>query len=267
MALHWFPDGSDATHILNAEADYEVTVTRRTLEPGAASTPVRRLTPGVRSAFLAATAHFDFLSPKFQSWLRKQGLRREAAERDLDFAYRAMETLVRSHTYRAEVWSNRSASAVSASGWSDCGGLATIYVGILRANGIPARCLSGRSVNPNTPHVKMEFFAENVGWVPGDPAVAIGSHRAEAGFGRDRFDMIITHFDVVRIGGKYQWLQGIATVQALNTSGSNGKISFDHAMRVEEVLPLENDPTAADSQSVEPDIQGPAAKHSRNRRR
>jgi transglutaminase-like putative cysteine protease len=266
VALHWFPDGSEATHVLTAEADYEVTISRRTLEPGAGSAPVRRLTPAERSGFLAATTHFDFSSSRFQSWLRKEGLRRKSAERDLDFAYRAMETLVRTHTYRAELWSNRSASAVCASGWSDCGGLATIYASILRANGIPARCLTGRSIDPNTPHVKMDFYAEGVGWVPGDPSVAIGSHRAGVGFGREHFDMIITHFDVVRLSGKYQWLQGIATLQALNTGRSSGRIALDHAMRVE-VLPLENGPTTSAAQAVEPEEGSPATKHSRNRRR
>src|SRR5271157_146491 len=63
VALHWFPEGNDATHILTAEAIYEVTITRRTVEPGAASTPVRRLTLAERSGFLAATTHFDFSSP------------------------------------------------------------------------------------------------------------------------------------------------------------------------------------------------------------
>lgn len=266
VALHWFPDGSDSTHILTAEADYEVTITRRTLEPGAASTPVRRLTAAERSAFLAATTHFDFSSSRFQTWLRKEGLKRNTAERDLDFAYRAMETLVRTHTYRAELFSNRSASAVCASGWSDCGGLATIYVSILRANGIPARCLTGRSINPNTTHVKMDFYAEGVGWVPGDPAVAIGSHRAGPGFGREHFDMIITHFDLVRLSGKYQWLQGIATLQALNTGGSSGRLSLDHAMRVE-VLPLENGSTTSATQAVEPEEGVSATKRPRNRRR
>jgi len=266
VTLHWFPDGNDATHILTAEATYEVTITRRTLEPGAATTPVRRLTPAERSGFLAATTHFDYSSSRFQTWLRKEGLKRKTGERDLDFAHRAMETLVRTHTYRSELQSNRTASAVCASGWSDCGGLATIYVSILRANGIPARCLTGRSIDPNTPHVKMDFYADGVGWVPGDPAVAIGSHRANSGFGRDHFDMLITHYDVVRLNGKYQWLQGIATVQALNSTGIGGRMTFDHAMRVE-VLPLENGPAPAPAQAVEPEIQGRAAPQPRNRRR
>jgi transglutaminase-like putative cysteine protease len=266
VALHWFPDGNDATHALTAEATYDVTITRRTLEPGAGSTPVRRLSPAERSVFLGATTHFDFSSPKFQAWLRKEDLRRTTDERDLDFAHRAMETLVRTHTYRSELKSNRSASAVAAAGWSDCGGLSTIYVSILRANGIPARCLTGRSIDPNTTHVKMDFYAEDVGWVPGDPAVAIGSHRADAGFGREHFDMVITHFDLVRLGGRYQWLQGIGTLQARNTEGSGGRITLDHAMRVE-VLPPDNGPTPAASRAVEPEQRGPATARPRNRRR
>ena len=207
--MHWFPGAAEGTGVVTAEAVYDVSITRRTLEPGAAPTPVRRLTPVERSVYLAATSHFDITSPRFQGWLRKQDLRRKKEERDLDFAFRAMESLVGTHTYRAELKANRSASAVAAAGWSDCGGLSTLYVGILRANGIPARCLTGRSIDPNTTHVKMDFYAEDVGWVPGDPAVAIGSHRAAAGFGRDHFDMVITHFDLVRLGGRYHWMQGI----------------------------------------------------------
>ena len=238
VVLHWFPEGNSTTRVLTAEAEYDVTIARRTLEPGASSSPVRRLTLAERSALLAATTHFDFTGSRFQGWLRKQGLRRQPGERDLNFAHRAMAKLVTTHTYRLEASSKRSASAVCASGWSDCGGLATIYVSILRANGIPARCLTGRSIKPNTPHVKMDFYAEGAGWVPADPAVAIGSHRADAGFGRDHFDMVIAHFDVIRLNGKYQWLQGIPTLQLLNLDGSGGKITSEHTMQAE-VVPLD----------------------------
>ena len=238
VVLHWFPEGNSTTRVLTAEAEYDVTIARRTLEPGASSSPVRRLTLAERSALLAATTHFDFTGSRFQGWLRKQGLRRQPGERDLNYAHRAMAKLVTTHTYRLEASSKRSASAVCASGWSDCGGLATIYVSILRANGIPARCLTGRSIKPNTPHVKMDFYAEGAGWVPADPAVAIGSHRADAGFGRDHFDMVIAHFDVIRLNGKYQWLQGIPTLQLLNLDGSGGKITSEHTMQAE-VVPLD----------------------------
>jgi transglutaminase-like putative cysteine protease len=264
VALHWFPQVGDASRAITAEAVYNVSMTRRRLEPGAGSTPIRPLAPSERSAFLAATSHFDFSSPKFQAWLRKEDLRRRKDERDLDFAHRAMESMVRTLTYRAELMASRSATAVAAAGWSDCGGLATLYVGILRANGIPARCLTGRSIEPNTTHVKMDFYAQEVGWVPCDPAVAIGSHRADAGFGREHFDMVITHFDLVRLGGRYQWLQGIGNFQALN-SGGGGRISFDHAMRVE-ILPTDNARVLVPSESVQSDQPGPTTKRSRTRR-
>ena len=265
VAMHWFPSHDDTSHALTAEAVYEVSITRRTLEPGAGSTPVRRLTTAERSVFLAATTHFDFSSSRFQAWLRKQDLRRREDERDLDFAYRAMEALVQTHAYRFELKSNRSASAVAAAGWSDCGGLSTLYVGILRANGIPARCLTGRSIDPNTTHVKIDFYAQDVGWVPGDPAVAIGSHRALAGFGRDHFNMVITHFDLVRLGGRYQWMQGVPNLQMLNSGEGGGRIAFDHAMRVE-ILPADTSPSPAATSAVEPEKRGTPATRNRYRR-
>ena len=119
--------------------------------------------------------HFDFTSPRFRAWLVTEDLKRKSAERDLDFAHRAMQAMVKTYTYRFELKSDRSASAVCKAGWSDCGGLATVYVSILRSNGIPARCLSGRNVKPDSTHVRLDFYAEGVGWVPGDPALAIGS--------------------------------------------------------------------------------------------
>ena len=127
-----------------------------------------------------------------------------------------METMVRTHTYRFELMSDRSASAVCKAGWSDCGGLATVYVSILRANGIPARCLSGRNLKPDGTHVRLDFYAEGVGWVPGDPSQAIARHSADAGFGREPTDMVIMHFDLIRFQRQYHWLQGIGAVRSIN---------------------------------------------------
>ena len=152
--MHWFPDTIDGGQGFTVEATYELTINRRRLEPGEPTAPVTRLTRAERSAFLAPSKHFDFTSPKFRAWLAKQDLKRKKDERDLDFAFRAMETMVRTHVYRFELRSDRSASAVCKAGWSDCGGLATVYVSILRANGIPARCLSGRNLKPDGTHVR-----------------------------------------------------------------------------------------------------------------
>jgi transglutaminase-like putative cysteine protease len=232
--LHWIPDSIEGAHSFTVEATYDVTIARRSLESGEPARPVPRLTRAERSAFLAPSNHFDFTSTKFQAWLRKQELKRKSAERDLDFAHRAMETMVRTHTYRFELLSDRSASAVCKAGWSDCGGLATVYVSILRANDIPARCLSGRNLKPDGTHVRMDFYAEGVGWVPGDPSMAIAKRSADGGFGHERTDMVIMHFDLIRLLHQYCWLQGIGVVRSTNEEqGSAAGMTLEHVMTVE----------------------------------
>jgi transglutaminase-like putative cysteine protease len=233
--LHWFPDTIDGGQGFTVEATYDLTINRRALEPGEPSAPVAKLTRAERAAFLAPSNHFDFTSPKFRAWLGKQELKRKKEERDLDFAYRAMEVMVRTHIYRFELLSDRSASAVCKAGWSDCGGLATVYVSSLRANGIPARCLTGRNLKPDGAHVRLEFYAEGVGWVPGDPSRAIARRSADAGFGREPTDMVIMHFDLIRFERLYHWLQGIGAVRSINQNeaGSAAGMSLEHTMTVE----------------------------------
>ena len=65
--------------------------------------------------------------------------------------------------------SDRSATAVCKAGWSDCGGLATVYVSILRANGIPGPVPFGRDLGRRRDSRPAEFYAEGVGWVPAIP--------------------------------------------------------------------------------------------------
>jgi transglutaminase-like putative cysteine protease len=245
--LNWIPDSIEGAHGFTVEATYDVTITRRTLTPGEPAIAVRPLSRAERSAFLAPSNHFDFKSPKFQAWLRKQDLKRASDERDLDFAHRAMEVMVRTHKYRFELLSDRSASAVCNAGWSDCGGLATVFVSILRANNIPARCLSGRNLKPDGTHVRMEFYAEAVGWVPGDPSMAIAEHSADGGFGQERSDMVIMHFDLIRFQHTYCWLQGIGGVRSRNEElGTGAGMTLEHAMTVE-VLAGDDEPAAGTS--------------------
>ena len=243
VTLHWFPDSIDGGRNFTVDATYDVTINRRALEPGEPAVPVTSLTRTERSAFLASSNHFDFTSPKFRAWLGKRDLKRQSGERDLDFAHRAMEAMVKSYTYRFEQKSNRSASAVCQAGWSDCGGLATVYVSILRANGIAARCLSGRTVKPDGPHIRLDFYAEGVGWVPCDPAVAIAGESADAGFGHESTDMVIMHFDLIRFQREYHWLQGIGTVRSINRNdeGSTAGMNLEAAMTVE-TLPAGDEP-------------------------
>jgi transglutaminase-like putative cysteine protease len=236
LTLHWVPDTAQGAHGFTVQATYDLTITRRALEPGEPIDVVPRLTKGQRSAFLASSQHFDFNSSKFQAWLRKHDLKRSPSERDLAFAHRAMEVMVQTHRYRFELLSDRTATAVCQAGWSDCGGLSTVFVSILRANGIPARCLSGRLVKPDGTHVRMEFYADGVGWVPADPALALGGHSADAGFGSERADMVIMHFDVVRFYRQYCWLQGIGAIRSINDEeGSARGMTLEHVMTVEDI--------------------------------
>jgi transglutaminase-like putative cysteine protease len=255
--LHWFPDTIDGGQGFTVEAIYDLTINRRKLEPGEPTARVTPLSRAERSAFLAPSNHFDFTSAKFRAWLTKQDLKRKKQERDLDFAYRAMETMVATHSYRFELKSDRSASAVCKAGWSDCGGLSTVYVSILRANGIPARCLSGRNLKPDGAHVRLEFYAEGVGWVPGDPALAISRHSADGGFGHEPTDMVIMHFDLIRVDHQYHWLQGIGAIRSINHNeeGNAAGMSLEHTMTVE-VLTGDDKPTPA----------GPDGTERRNRR-
>lgn len=137
-------------------------------------------------------------NPKpFREWLGKAGLKRETGEGDLAFAYRAFEYL--KHHFRYEFpTGDRSLAAVCASGRSDCAGLSAVFIGVLRDNGVPARALTGRmAVSGDESHVRAEFFARGVGWVPVDTAAAVsdGGGSAFAFFGNDPGDLLVLSHD------------------------------------------------------------------------
>jgi transglutaminase-like putative cysteine protease len=74
----------------------------------------------------------------------------------------------------------------------------------MRASGIPARALYGRYIkdsdkywkDDDTIHVRAEFFAEDVGWVPVDVAAATGNN-PDNYFGQDSGDLLVLHFDTL----------------------------------------------------------------------
>jgi transglutaminase-like putative cysteine protease len=102
---------------------------------------------------------------------------------------------------------NRHASAVCKAGKSDCGGLSELMVTILRGNDIPARTLVGRWALSSKSkdlvgklpyyqtHVKAEFFAAGVGWVPVDVSSALQDEKGDglSCFGRDPGDFLTMH--------------------------------------------------------------------------
>ena len=93
---------------------------------------------------------------------------------------------------------------------SDCGGLTALFVAAMRASGVPARQLVGRWAETaeagekldgkewQKEHVKAEFYAAGVGWVPVDMSVAVDLDRRPGSvrhFGRDNADFVCLHVD------------------------------------------------------------------------
>ncbi|HMP02571.1 MAG TPA: transglutaminase domain-containing protein [Gemmatales bacterium] len=198
--------------VLPLQATYEATLRARTLRrveeppPG----PRARLTVAERAQFLAERGDFDWKQERFRSWLKQEGLERQPDEVDVDFARRVFLHLRGRASYDFQEEMDRRASVVCQDGKSDCGGLSTLYVSVLRAGRVPARTLYGRwamsategeKIN-ETPyyqwHVKSEFFAEGVGWVPVDLAAGIVFDRTPNGllfFGFDSGEFITFHLD------------------------------------------------------------------------
>jgi len=137
-------------------------------------------------------------------------LTRRDSESDIDFARRVFLAIRSKFRYEYKAELERHASAVCTAGKSDCGGLSILFVAVMRANEIPARSLYGRWAQSAKPgdkadgaayyqwHVKAEFFATGVGWVPIDMAGAIVHDKSFVGlefFGKDKGDFITFHID------------------------------------------------------------------------
>ncbi|MDF1851118.1 MAG: transglutaminase-like domain-containing protein [Verrucomicrobiales bacterium] len=164
-----------------------------------------------RKRFTQASEIYDFESKEFQAWLRKMELVRDSKkEGQIAFAQRVFLTITRNFDYLYEREMNRKVSHVCQVGKSDCGGLSNLIVSVLRSNGVPARALAGRWAESSTPgdtlngvpytqyHVKAEFFAEGVGWVPLDMARGVSQSSDPdrlAHFGKDNGDFVTMHTD------------------------------------------------------------------------
>lgn len=163
-----------------------------------------------RQLFLRRTSQFDYTSRNFQNWASANELVRAQTEGEVDFARRVFLRIARDFEYEYLGEQDRKASHVCKAGKSDCGGLAVLFATVLRSQGIPARTLAGRwavSAKPDETiglvkyhqeHIKAEFFAQGVGWVPVDLSSAILHDRSPGKleyFGKDPGDFLTLHFD------------------------------------------------------------------------
>jgi transglutaminase-like putative cysteine protease len=194
---------------------YEATLYTRKLIPLAAdakSPPVPDLPEKVRKSALAAAGDVDHETPAFRAWLKEEKLTRQPKETDLDFARHSFLALCGKFKYefRNNGAMDRLASSVCKGTGSDCGGLSALFCAVMRANGILARELVGRWARSDDPsetlggepyhqwHIKAEFFAKGIGWVPVDLASAVLHDKSAQGlrfFGDDPGDFLTFHLD------------------------------------------------------------------------
>lgn len=172
----------------------------RALSPGQTAPEVKDLTPEQVQHFTRVSPTSDIQTPAFREWMRSNGLTRTASESDLVFAHRVFAFIKHHNTYQWPT-QNHTATQVCTTGLSDCGGLSALFTGVMRANGIPARLLGGRWASSQKPgektgdygkwHVKAEFFAHGIGWVPVDGSSALGDPNGEnTFFGHDHGDHV-----------------------------------------------------------------------------
>ena len=200
---------------------------RRLVEAGnrdPAARPAASLPEDERRLSLRPTRQVDYADKAIENWAAKVGLKDRAAEEgEIDYAYRVFQAIVSACQYEYRNEQDRAASHVATVGRSDCGGLCNLFVALLRVHGIPARTLAGRwafSARPGQrmgeveyfqEHIKAEFFAQGVGWIPIDLSSAVlyeGPSERSRYFGNDPGNFVTIHldgeltFDTIYFGNK-----------------------------------------------------------------
>jgi len=198
---------------IEVELKIEASLLSRKLVPVSGDAPAAKVPPlkeVERKYFTASSTLVDFDTGLFREWMEKQKLKRQVGETDLALAERVLEAIRTQFEYGFDSGLDQRASLACSRNKADCGGMTFIFVGALRANGIPARPLIGRMAKPrkpdsrpsdleyDNPHVRAEFFVPDLGWVPVDPSAVQGNRkRTVASFlGHDDGDFLVLHTDV-----------------------------------------------------------------------
>ena len=181
---------------------YKATLLKRDLVAGAPSTPVPALSATDRQNYLSQSYTIDYQSAAFQQWLTSNSLIKQNQETELDFGRRALQFLAVHYTYQYIPTQDHRVSSLCSTNTTDCGGASDLFVAIMRASGIPSRLLVGRwaisstsSADVHQWHVKSEFFATGIGWVPIEASNALGASNIDVYFGHDDGMLLVFHLD------------------------------------------------------------------------
>jgi hypothetical protein len=204
LALHMKSDQLSLKSGVALRLVYEGTLCARTLKRGKPPKEVPELTKEERRQYLMTSVTMDHDDPEFLRWMGDQGLKRRKDEQAMAFAHRVFAHFVNEAKYGGDTGSYeaRRPSRVCMSFANDCGGLALLYVAVMRANDVPARTLFGRwairqTDNYGQTHVTAEFFVDKSGWVPVDIAGSLGhkSKDPNALFGNTDGQFLAFHVD------------------------------------------------------------------------
>jgi len=180
-----------------------------------------------RALYTRTTNTHPSARPEFLRWLKDHGLVRATGESPVQFAYRALQFMPGHFTYSlsliGKAWGPMD---VAEGGKGECNALAAIYVSILRANGIPARRVTGRELPSGASHNKAEFYADGVGWIPVEPTGMVSSKAPEKApyyFGRDHGNFLVTMEDADLMlpnrGGSPYWIGALGSFFEVQSPG------------------------------------------------
>ena len=231
-------------HRLSLTAEYHATLHSRRLV--ALGSPARLDEPPAddedRSRYLRSDRFVDYEHRALQHWLAKRGLKNSTGIRSRLHA-KCFARYARTLNTRSASRCQRGVSRRCQRGAADCGGLSMIFAAAMRANGIPAR-LSGRTLGrvsawhrrqiADQMHVKAEFYADGVGWIPVDCSGAVEDRAAAESdfFGSDAGDFLTFHVDcgmqvdtvhfgveeLVTLQDVAFWAKGDGSFQGITTS-------------------------------------------------
>ncbi|MBL9094420.1 MAG: hypothetical protein JNL96_24575 [Planctomycetaceae bacterium] len=200
------------SNVGSTEQEWPVTITyeatlwsRRLVRRSATDTaPQAALDDAERRRNLAAAHDLDYKAAVFQEWLDHNQLRRAEAEDEIEFGRRVFAVILAQYRTRERAGNIKGLPASEYCTWkkADCKVRAIVFAAAMRSAGIPARTLAGILATNRAPdesgaidaHMRAEFFAAGVGWVPAEFNGALAdpddplSH-----FGEDPGDLLVQH--------------------------------------------------------------------------
>ncbi len=202
---------------------YTALLFQRKLVPGPPTSAPTPMSAEERDLYTQPSETIDYSTPVFQAWLNQNRLRRSPGERDLDFALRVFRRIRTAYRYRYDLAQDRRASSICQCSATDCGGLSQLFVATLRAGDIPAVALCGRiarsaeaesseaapSLSLGNVHVKSQFYASGIGWVPVEMSGAVYDRMAPE---REYFGRTSGDFLTLSVGNDLQLSLGNGTV-------------------------------------------------------